>query len=364
MASLRIYLIGAGVIARTHAAAIAKLPQPESVALFVADPNPAALAEFARQYPQARTFDDATTMLAEPAQAGDIAVVATPPFLHLEPALMALNSGRHVLCEKPLAVTRQQAEEMLNVARRNDRLLGCCSTRYLGLPTTEEVKRLVGSGTLGRLYHTTFIFRRQRSRAGVEYQPSSGWFLERTRSGGGILIDWGPYIFTTLNDVLKPRRVEVLSAWMANPATALDLAPGAIFDVEMHGGGSLRYHLPDGNALHVAFDLASCTHGEALDIAEIDGLEGAVRWDWRMNDHRGNVTFGHDDTGKIKTDTTTYTNDDPVDVMDKPLVYFYRRTQGQPSLAVVNEQAVFNFSCIEAMYQCAATGQPQSVTLD
>lgn len=364
MTSPRIYLIGAGVIARTHAAAIAKLPDAERVTLSVADPNPAAREEFARHFPQARVFDDAAAMLDEAARPDDIAVVATPPYLHLEPTLLALESGRHVLCEKPLAMSRAQALTMLDLARRQERLLGCCSTRYLGLPTTEAVKSLLRDGALGQLYHASLIFRRQRSRAGVEYQPSSGWFLDRSRSGGGILLDWGPYLFTTLNDLLQPRRVDVLSAWTANPITALDLAPETVFDVEMHGGASLRYHLADGAALNVTFELASCTHGEALDIAEIEGLEGAARWDWRMNNRQGNVTYAHDDAGKLVASTTAYSDESPVGIMDKPLVYFYQRAQGEPSPAVVNEQAIFNFSCIEAIYGCAATGQAQSVVLD
>ncbi|WP_309120675.1 Gfo/Idh/MocA family oxidoreductase [Paenibacillus sp.] len=79
--AVRIYLIGAGVIARAHAAA-AKLPEP--AALRVADPNPAALESFRDAYPEAAAFDDAAKMLAsEPARDDDIVIVATPPFLHL-----------------------------------------------------------------------------------------------------------------------------------------------------------------------------------------------------------------------------------------------------------------------------------------
>jgi predicted dehydrogenase len=82
MRTSRIYLIGAGVIAQTHAAAVNRLPNASAINLVVADPDHAALERFAERFPLARTFSDAVTMLAEPSRDGDIVVVATPPFTH------------------------------------------------------------------------------------------------------------------------------------------------------------------------------------------------------------------------------------------------------------------------------------------
>lgn len=360
MEPLRVYLIGAGVIARHHANALRKLPVSE-VTLAVTDTNAAALADFVRQFPHARPFPDADAMLEEPPRPDDIVVVATPPVAHASLACAALASGRHVLCEKPLALNRDQALEMLRLARRHRRLLGCCSSRFLGLPTTAAVKQLLREGALGRLYHMTFVNRWQRSRSGVEYQPSSTWFLDRTQSGGGTLMDWGPYDFAALNDLLAPVRVDVLSAWLANPATALNLAPDTVFDVEQQGGASMRYHLADGTALTVTYERAVCTHGAELATAEIEGLEGASRWNWLMWNRRGEVSYAHDRDGQVVMETATYSDASPIGYMDKPLYYFYQRVRGEPSPAIVDEQAVFNFSCIRAIYDCAETGQPQSV---
>jgi predicted dehydrogenase len=227
---VRIYLIGAGVIARTHAATSARLGEP--IELRVADPSPDALAGFVDAFPDTRSFVSAREMLSsEPASDDDIVIVATPPFAHAESADAALESGRNVLCEKPLAMTNREADEMLRKADRYGRLLGCCSTRFSGLPHTEAVKRVLASGILGDVYHVSFINRWSRSRSGIEYQPNSRWFLDSSLSGGGVLMDWGPYDISTFDDIFTPDRVEIADAWTSRIRTGADPA-WLPFDVE------------------------------------------------------------------------------------------------------------------------------------
>lgn len=358
---VRIYIVGAGVIARSHARAASKLPAPDGVSLAVADPDSAALADFAAEFPDARTVNDAGAMLAEPAAADDIVVVATPPHTHAELTCQALATGRHVLCEKPLAMDRVEALMMLEAARTNRRLLGCCSCRFLGVPTTEEAKRLLASGVLGRPYHVSFIYRAQRSRSGIEYQPESRWFLDRARSGGGVLMDLGPYDFTLLSDMLAPTRVDVLSAWMAQPTTDVDPELPTTFDVEMHVGASLLYHLPDGATLPVTYERASCTHGEERSLLQIEGTRGAVRWDWLMWKREGEITRSYDEDGQLRERTDALHRGE-MNHFERPLQYFYQRCQGNDAPIAANEQAVFNFSIIRAIYDCAALGRPQEVT--
>lgn len=78
-------------------------------------------------------------MLSEPVDPDDFVVVAAPPFTHHEETIAALESGRHVLCEKPLAPTLDEAKAMLATAREHDRLLGSCSCRHYRTPGTERV---------------------------------------------------------------------------------------------------------------------------------------------------------------------------------------------------------------------------------
>lgn len=363
MSTQRIYLIGAGVIARSHAAAIRHLPATVQVTLTVTDPNPQALADFVKEFPQARAYADAASMLAEAADEHDIVIVTAPPFAHAELTCTALATGRHVLCEKPLALNQDQARLMLATAHAHQRLLGCCSVRFLGWPPAEETRRLLQTNTLGQIYHVRFIHRDQRDRPGIEFQPQSTWFLDQAKSGGGTLMDRAPYEFTVLNDLLQPRRVEVLSAWLANPATALQLSSETIFDVEQHAGATLRYTLADGTSVMMDYERASSTHSEELSVVEITGLEGSLRWNWPLSRARPTLTHSYDRNGAGESRIISFPPPaaNALHFGDKPLLYFYQRIHNQPSAAIVNEQAVFNFSCIRAIYDCARSGLPQVI---
>ncbi len=360
----RIFIIGAGYIARQHAAAIALLPDPDTVELAVADPSAAVREGFLAEFPKACVVADAAELLDEPARPTDIVIVATPPFTHRDLAIRALGSGRHVLCEKPLAMGADEARAMLAAARAADRLLGCCSSRFLGLGPTAAARAAVESGALGELYHATFTHRRRRGRSGIEYQPTSTWFLDRSRSGGGVLMDWGCYDLTTLFHVLGPIAVTVRSAWMVSPETALDLPPGTVFDTDQHVGASLVLTRADGQRVRVTYERSACTHGAERDIAEIEGMTGAVRWDWVDWVGDGRVTITTDDHGQPSEATSQPVAEVPAHAHWRPLVQFAAQLRGEASDAVVDERAVFNFLTLRAISDSARTGQPQTVTLE
>ena len=359
----RIYLIGAGRIAHAHADAIRALPDSERVSLSVTDLNRKVLADFSTHYPQARTYDTVEAMLAEAPQDTDIVVVATPPVTHFELTCLALATGRHVLCEKPLAMNRTQARQMLAVAKQHNRLLGCCSVRFLHWPSAEEARRLLNEHALGEIFHVRFTSREQRNRPGIEYQPGTFWFLDSTKSGGGTLMDRAPYEFTVLNNLFQPERVEILSAWAANPTTTLHLPPQTVFDVEQQAGATIRYHLKDGKTFILTYERASCTHSDNQSFIEIEGLEGTVRWNWPMPRATITLTHNYDRNGLVESKTVSFLppGPDAVKFGEKPLAYFYQRMIGKPSSAVVDEQAVFNFSCVRGIYDCVQAGQPQTI---
>jgi predicted dehydrogenase len=358
----RIYLIGAGYIARQHAAAIALLPGGDSIELAVADPSPAAREGFAQEFPAARLVPDATELLAEPARAGDVVIVATPPFTHRDLALQAFQSGRHVLCEKPLAMNTGEASDMLAAARAAGRVLGCCSSRFLDLATTVAAREAIEAGTLGTPYHATWVHRTRRGRGGIEYQPTSSWFLDRSRSGGGTLMDWGPYDLSTLFQVLQPDRVTVSGAWMTSPETATSLAPEVVFDVEQHVGATLRLERHGQPALTVTYERAACTHGAERQINEIEGSDGAIRWDWLDWVGDSSMTTTTDMDGQPVEEVTRLAPA-TVGVHQRALVQFAAHLRGEASASLTNERAVFTFACLRAIHDAAASGQPRTVSL-
>lgn len=131
----------------------------------------------------------------------DLIYIATPPFLHHPQAMMALGAGKHVICEKPLALTVAQADEMIALARRNDRLLVAnLMQRYN--PLFDAIARLIGAKVLGDLLHGTF-----ENYASDESLPPDHWFWDRSKSGG-IFVEHGVHFFDLFAGWLGPGRVE------------------------------------------------------------------------------------------------------------------------------------------------------------
>jgi predicted dehydrogenase len=357
----RIYIVGAGVISKSHVKALMKMSESKMIKLSVADPNQLALDSFLEQFPHVQSFTSMKEMLAEPAASNDIVIVATPPFTHYELSLEALQSGRHVLCEKPLAMNRDEAVRLLEAANRMNKHIGCCSTRFLDIVTNNKVKRMLEEGLLGRVYQLKFINRKHRSRTGIEYQPSTRWFLDRSKSGGGTVMDWGPYDIACLNDLLKPVRVDVLHAWMENPETFLPFGNEVIFDTEQHAGAAIVFHLKDGSKVNVTYERAACTHGDEQSIVELEGTRGSVRWDWLCLKESAEVVYTIDQDGQAVKQKFSFPVDKNINPFDKPILFFYNALHGQDSRALMDEDAVFNFSCLRAIYECAESDQPITV---
>lgn len=354
---MRLYLIGAGVIARTHASAASRLD--EEVELHVADLSASALDAFMSEHPRATPHGSADEMLAEtPARDDDVVIVATPPAAHRAPALAALRSGRNVLCEKPFAMNSAEAEEIVHTAERSGRLLGVCSTRFRGLPHTEAVKSVLASGVLGEVYAMSFVTRWARSRAGIEYQPQSRWFLDSSRSGGGVLMDWGPYDVSTLFDLLDPVRIEVRNAWVARPVTGADPVD-TVFDVETDTGAALRVTRADGTVLPVSFGRATGTHGTERAHAELFGTRGSVHWT-PFDSHKP-VFLRSDAGGVVEEREVEAPPRSEVTILERPLVAFVDALRGRPSAAVLGAAALAEFQVLRAIYRAARTGVVQTI---
>lgn len=118
----------------------------------------------------------------------DLVYIATPPFLHYPQARAALAAGKHVICEKPLALTVAEADEL--VAMAEERGLLCVTNlmqRYN--PVFESVRRLVESRVLGECLHGWF-----ENYAGDEGLGADHWFWDSAKSGG-IFIEHGVHFF-------------------------------------------------------------------------------------------------------------------------------------------------------------------------
>jgi predicted dehydrogenase len=137
--------------------------------------------------------------------------------------MAALEAGKHVIVEKPLAMTVGQADELIALARQHNRLLiANLMQRYN--PLFEAVSRLVQTGVLGEVLHGSF-----ENYASDENLPGEHWFWDRAKSGG-IFIEHGVHFFDLLEGWLGAGRVE---------AAQIGVRPGTAIEEHVHS--TVRY---------------------------------------------------------------------------------------------------------------------------
>ena len=118
----------------------------------------------------------------------DIIYIATPPFLHYEQSMLALNAGKHVICEKPLAMNPEEGAEMMALAKEKG-LMMVTNLMQRYNPMFARVKHLIDKNLLGDFLHGYF-----ENYAGDEGLSPQHWFWDRTKSGG-IFIEHGVHFF-------------------------------------------------------------------------------------------------------------------------------------------------------------------------
>jgi predicted dehydrogenase len=116
---------------------------------YLCDLDESRLERYGRRYPSARTTTSFEEVLAD--DEVQAVCLATPVFTHHSLAMQALEAGKHVLVEKPLAPSREKAEELIELSHERDLVLMCGHT-FLYSPPVREVKRLIDEGELGDLF--------------------------------------------------------------------------------------------------------------------------------------------------------------------------------------------------------------------
>jgi predicted dehydrogenase len=145
---LRIALIGLGYWGPNYARVVTELPDAELVML--CDTSPDALEFMRTRAPQARATTSAEDVFA--ADDVDAVIVATPTSTHYVLALGALEAGKHVLCEKPLAATVAECDDLIEAAARAERVLFTGHT-FLFNPAVRRMRELIDGGAMGRLLY-------------------------------------------------------------------------------------------------------------------------------------------------------------------------------------------------------------------
>ncbi|MBL8066363.1 MAG: Gfo/Idh/MocA family oxidoreductase [Chthonomonadaceae bacterium] len=185
MKKLKVGIIGTGGIAcACHIPGYLSIPDQCEIK-WLCDIKPKALDEALLLAPGAKTTADYRDLLADPEV--DAVSVATPNRVHMDPTIDALRAGKHVLCEKPLAMDRHEAKKMCRAAKESGKILQVgLQMRFGG--AARFMKDYIDAGHMGDIYYARAQALRRR---GV---PSWGVFIDREQQGGGPLIDIGVHI--------------------------------------------------------------------------------------------------------------------------------------------------------------------------
>src|SRR5215831_8111216 len=183
---VRIGVIGTGGIANgAHLPGYSQIPD-ECEIFALCDIDPAALNRTAEKYPHVKhKFEDYRKLLEMPEIDG--VSVCTPNYVHHQPTVDALKAGKHVLCEKPIAMNAKEGAEMVATARKAGKILQIgYNSRFS--PSNQVLQKFIEAGEIGDIYYA----RAQALR--VRGIPGWGVFIDKSKQGGGPLIDIGVHI--------------------------------------------------------------------------------------------------------------------------------------------------------------------------
>lgn len=337
---LRVAIIGAGQVAdKVHASYYCTREDLELVA--VCDSRLSQAQSLAEKYGHAQVWDEPQRMLQSVKP--DIVSICSPNRFHYEHTMMALEAGCHVMCEKPPAMTPEQALEMCNTARRMGKVLAYDFHHRFALDT-QLLREQVTAGVLGEIYVTNA---RALRRCGV---PGWGVFTNKALQGGGPLINLGVHMLDAAMYVLGFPLVKRVTAhsfqkigtrknngqfgeWDPTTYTVEDSLFGTI---EFHNGSILRLetsfalNIPEQSIMNVNF--CGDKAGATLFPAQV------------YTDHNGELAIL---TQRERADDQRHY---------RSMEAFVNHVQGEPVTIADAEQGFVIQQLVAALYESAETG--------
>jgi len=227
MGKVRIGVLGTGIIIREfHLLTLQNHPQAEIVA--AGNLHPESLEHLASDFNIPKTYTDFAVMAADPEI--DAVVNGLPNYLHAPVTIQMLEAGKHVLCEKPMAMSVAEGGKMIEAARQAERKLMIAHMWRFDREIL-WLRDLVTSGRLGE------IFKAKSHSIWLHEGPApESWFVKRELAGGGALADMGVHAIDTLRFVLGDARPTKVFANVGTHFQDIELDDTATLLLEFEGG--------------------------------------------------------------------------------------------------------------------------------
>ena len=226
----------------------------------------------AEAYPGARAFTDLAEALRDPSI--DAVYVALPVAMHAEATIASLRAGKHVLCEKPVALDYPQAERMAAVARESGRVCGIAYYRRL-YPKLMRARQLIAEGAIGRPVLV------EANCHGWLEGAHRGWLQDPELAGGGPLYDTGSH------------RIDACNFLFGKPLRATGLLSNALHELAVEDSATALMEYAGG--VHAVVDVRWNSRIQR-DLFRVIGVEGEISLDplngptLRLRDSQGKMT--------------------------------------------------------------------------
>lgn len=202
MSKTKVTILGAGLISAIHLESYLRfVPEAEVVAVYARDAEKAKF--FAEKHHIPQWYTDINQAIS--ASDCDVVDVCLPNFLHAEVTLIAAENRKHVIVEKPLAVTLAQADEMIAACKKNGVKL-MYAEELCFAPKYERARQMVKGGAVGSVY----MLKQSEKHSG----PHSNWFYNVDLAGGGVLMDMGCHAFGWFRWMLGNAKVKSVMGTM------------------------------------------------------------------------------------------------------------------------------------------------------
>ena len=276
-------MLGYAFMGKAHTNAYKKIPYmiypppavPKLVA--IAGRDEAAVKEAALRYGYEGYYTDWRKMLADPrVQLFDN---AGPNNLHAEPCIAAAEAGKHILCEKPMARSREEAQAMLNAVKKTG-VKHMVSFNYRFVPAIRQAYELIKSGDLGDIYHFRAVYLQEWI---ADPNFPLVWRLDKKTAGSGALGDLGAHI------------IDLGRFLVGEPASVMALTKTFIKQRPLPGGiGSGIVEVDDAFEAIIEFENGAigtleasrfCPGRKNYEMFEINGSKGSIRFNLeRLNE--------------------------------------------------------------------------------
>lgn len=334
--AFKVGVVGAGGAGRLlHLPALKEVPDVEVVAL--CDARKDRVKQVAEQFGIPKTFTDYKKLVKEEL---DMVTIGLPNNLHADVACAALEAGKHVVVEKPLADSLENARRIVKSAEESGRHI-FMAVQNRQRARAKMVREMVLKGRLGEVYHAQCSILRRRG-----YPGMGSWFTNKELSGGGCLLDIGVHVLDmTWYMLAEPKPLRAVGKTYAKfghierkPSSFGDFDPEGVVDVDDFAAGFIVFE----GGLSVALSISWAVNGQQSGFGvRIFGTKAGINYD--------PFTIYSEENGVV-TDTTPMISDD-FSAYNAEFVHYVNVCKGKEEPVVTPQSALTVQAMLDALYR-------------